>query len=99
MHLLPKVACHSSIELFFRPPDRYHPGRMPFPIRSPRGRDIPKSTPSSMVYGTAPGPLSPISGVFSSHDKPSVVKRPLSLESSSRQIFVGIVQHFSMSLL
>ena len=69
-------------------------------IRSTRGRDIPRSTPSSsIVYGTAPGPLSPISAVFSSHDKPPIVKRPLSLESLSRQRFVGTIQHFPMSLL
>lgn len=62
-------------------------GRMSSSIRFARGRDIPRSTPSSIVYGTAPGPLSPISAVFSSHDKPSIVKRPLSLESLSRQRF------------
>ncbi|KAF8506038.1 hypothetical protein F5888DRAFT_1839915 [Russula emetica] len=62
-------------------------GRMSSSIRSARGRDISRSTPSSIVYGTAPGPLSPISAVFSSRDKPPIVKRPLSLESLSRQRF------------
>jgi hypothetical protein len=40
-----------------------------------------------MVYGTAPGPLSPISTIFSSHDKTPIVKRPLSLESTSHRRF------------
>ena len=84
---------------FPRLPDLTTTGRMSSPTRPARGRDIPRSTPSSIVYGTAPGPLSPISAVFSSHDKPAIVKRPLSLESLSRQRFVGTVQYFFMSLL
>lgn len=52
-------------------------------------RNIPRapSPPSSMTYGTAPGPLSPISAIFSNHEKVSRGRRSSSIESPSRRNF------------
>ncbi|KAI0248670.1 hypothetical protein BJV78DRAFT_1284572 [Lactifluus subvellereus] len=62
-------------------------GWVPSPVRSVQPRDVPRPVSPSvpMVYGTAPGPLSPISALFSSHEKASVARRSLSIESAFRR--------------
>jgi hypothetical protein len=62
-------------------------GRILSPLCPPRARDVPKSATSS----TAPGPLSPVSAIFSSHDDSPIFKHPVSTEVSSHQSFVGTV--------
>lgn len=64
-------------------------GRIPPSFSSAR-RNMPRapSPSSSMTYGTAPGPLSPISAIFSDHGKVSAGRRSLSIESPSRRSFV-----------
>ncbi|KAI9508672.1 hypothetical protein F5148DRAFT_979510 [Russula earlei] len=60
-------------------------GRMLSPP-SIRPHDIPMPS-ASLVCGTAPSPLSPISSIFSLHDQSVIVKRPLNLESPSHRSF------------
>ncbi|KAH8982398.1 hypothetical protein EDB92DRAFT_1952297 [Lactarius akahatsu] len=65
-------------------------GRISSPLSSTRPHNIPRapSPSSSMTYGTAPGPLSPISAIFSDHEKTSAGRRSFSIESPSRRSFV-----------
>jgi hypothetical protein len=57
-------------------------GRMPSPLRSEQPRDI----SSSMIYEAVPGPLSPISSIFSSHESPQIFNHP---DSPSHPTVVG----------
>ncbi|KAI9467291.1 hypothetical protein BJY52DRAFT_1220021 [Lactarius psammicola] len=66
------------------------PGSGRISLSSARPRNMPRapSPSSSMTYGTAPGPLSPISAIFSDHEKVSTARRSFSIESPSRRSFV-----------
>jgi hypothetical protein len=55
-----------------------------------------RSAAQSMAYETAPGPLSPISAIFSSHDNPPMLKHPVGTEPLSRGTFVGTVSRLSI---
>ncbi|KAH9048949.1 hypothetical protein EDB84DRAFT_1261589 [Lactarius hengduanensis] len=71
------------------------------PVSSTRPRNIPTapSPSSSMTYGTAPGPLSPISAIFSDHEKTSAGRRSFSIESPSRRSFAPLTPETSRRAL
>ncbi|KAI9447748.1 hypothetical protein H4582DRAFT_1803065 [Lactarius indigo] len=76
-------------------------GRIPSSLSSARPRNIPRapSPSSSITYGTAPGPLSPISAIFSDHEKVSAGRRSFSIESPSRRGFTPLTPETSRRAL
>jgi hypothetical protein len=73
-------------------PKRQITGWIPPPLSLAGPRNIPRapSPSSSMTYGTAPGPLSPISAIFSDHEKLSKSRRSSSIETPSRHSIVVV---------
>jgi len=65
-------------------------------VSSTTGRILSRDVPKSATSSTTPGPLSPISAIFSSHDNPPMFKHPVNTDPPSHRSFVGTVERPSI---